>query len=89
MTFAIEPYDELVILLNDAFRKVQNTDPTSRSEKEQERFIFAFREFLRILNKIDTYLQFDFGNEDILPSKNEYLEYQSHYKDLYQKKFKA
>jgi type I restriction enzyme R subunit len=55
-----------------------------KSEEEQERFIKAFRELLRLKASLETFSEFSFKDLDI--GEQEFYDYQSKYLDLYEQR---
>lgn len=82
----MQPYEDYVILFNDAVKKLIIVAPTVNSVNDLEddvqklRFITAFRNIIRLHNVLTTFADFTFGDLNITPQT--YEDYKSKYLDL-------
>lgn len=82
------PYEALDLKLQEKYEALLAITPTVDSvnklqnEEEQAEFIKAFREVMRLLNKMKQYGDFDY--DDLPISHQEFEDYKSKYLDLYE-----
>ena len=85
-----EPYEKQKEKFNRQVAELKEVVPNYadvdnlKSEEEQERFIRAFRELLRLKSSLETFSEFDFNDLDI--GEQEFYDYQSKYLDLYEQR---
>ena len=79
----LEPLEKLVEKLNEAFSfcKTVRKLATSKSESEKITYVNAFRDLMRIYNKVNNYIDFDINKTDM--DMKTYYELQGLYKDIY------
>ena len=79
----LEPLEKLVEKLNEAFNfcKAVRKLATSKSESEKITYVNAFRDLMRIYNKVNNYIDFDINKTDM--DMKTYYELQGLYKDIY------
>lgn len=82
------PYELLDEKLNEKYQELISLVPTVNSvnqlqnEEEQAEFIKAFRELMRLINKMKQYADFNF--DDLPITNQEFEDYKSKYLDLYE-----
>lgn len=82
------PYEALDQQLQEKYEALMRITPTVdsvnvlKNEEEQEAFIKAFREVMRLLNKMKQYG--DFNYDDLPISHQEFEDYKSKYLDIYE-----
>ena len=85
----MKPYEEYINKFGEAFNELEKITPTVdsvnelESEKEQLKFITAFREIMRVKNILTTFA--DFKWDDLAMSEQLFVDYRSKYLDLYDK----
>jgi len=85
----MKPYDEYVKSFNDAFINLLHTTPTVDSvnnlvtEDDELKFIFAFRDLMRIKNVLTSFS--DFKWSDLSMTEQQFEDYKSKYLDLHDK----
>jgi type I restriction enzyme R subunit len=85
----IPPYDEQVSVFNETFIELIQIAPTHKSvddlrdENEELEFVKKFREIMRTLNVLQSFVEFDW--EDIGMTEQQFENYKSKYLDLYDK----
>ena len=85
-----EPYEKQKEKFNQQVAELKEIVPNFmdvsklKSEEEQERFIKAFRELLRMKSSLETFSEFSFNDLEI--GEQEFYDYQSKYLDLYEQK---
>ena len=79
----LEPLENLIEKLNEAFTfcKAVRKLATSKSESDRLTYAKAFRELMRIYNKVNNYIDFDINKTDV--DMKTYYELQGLYKDIY------
>ena len=79
----LEPLEKLVEKLNEAFNfcKAVRKLATSKSESEKITYVNAFRDLMRIYNKVNNYIDFDINKTNM--DMKTYYELQGLYKDIY------
>ena len=76
-----EKFIETVKLLKDIAPTFESVD-LIQSEEKQKEFILTFRELTRILVKLKIFREFQFTDEEVVISNQEYLNYKSKYLDM-------
>ncbi len=85
----IEPYEVYVKKFSKAVADLKKIVPTIesvdnlKSEKEELKFVTAFREVMRVKNVLSTFS--DFSYEDLAMTEQKFEDYKSKYLDLYDK----
>lgn len=85
----MEPYEDYVKLFNEAFANLLEIAPTVDSvngfvtEEQELEFVTAFRELMRLKNKLATFTEFSFDNLQM--EEQTFEDYKSKYLDLYDK----
>ncbi|MCD8529369.1 MAG: hypothetical protein LRY25_00725 [Flavobacterium sp.] len=85
----MEPYEDYVKLFNEAFANLLAIAPTVDSvndfltEEQELEFVTAFRELMRLKNKLATFTEFSFDNLQM--EEQTFEDYKSKYLDLYDK----
>jgi len=85
----IPPYQEQVTVFNTSYTELIQIAPTYKSvdelkdENEELEFVKKFRELMRTLNVLQSFVEFDW--EDIGMSEQQFENYKSKYLDLYVK----
>ncbi len=85
----MEPYEDYVIRFDEAFANLLAIAPTVDSvndfltEEQELEFVTAFRELMRLKNKLATFTEFSFGNLQM--EEQTFEDYKSKYLDLYDK----
>ena len=83
------PYEKFVEEFRLALSKMREITPTAESvnnlvdEEEELSFITAFRQIIRLMNKLTSFTEFTF--EDLGIKEQEFNDYKSKYLDLYEK----
>lgn len=83
------PYEKFVEEFRLALSKMREITPTAESvnnlvdEEEELAFITAFRQIIRLMNKLTSFTEFTF--EDLGIKEQEFNDYKSKYLDLYEK----
>ena len=79
----LEPLEKLVEKLNKAFSfcKTVRKFATSKSESEKITYVNAFRDLMRIYNKVNNYIDFNINKTNM--DMKTYYEFQGLYKDIY------
>ena len=84
----LKPYEyykdkfiEIVKQLKEIAPTVESVD-NIKSEEEQKKFVLTFRELTRILVKLKIFREFQFTDEEVKMSNQEYLDYKSKYLDI-------
>ena len=83
------PYEKFIEEFNFALAKMQEITPTAESvnnlvdEEKELAFITAFRQIIRLMNKLTSFTGFTF--EDLGIKEQEFNDYKSKYLDLYEK----
>ncbi len=89
----LQPYEKYVEKFDDAVAELLQIAPTVDSvnklttEEDEARFIQAFRELIRIKNRLACFT--DFGFDDLTMDEQKFENYKSKYLDLYEKAKKA
>lgn len=84
----LKPYEFYKDKFIDAVEKLKKIAPTIesvdniQSEEKQKEFVLTFRELTRILVKLKIFRKFQFTNEEVKMSNQEYLDYKSKYLDI-------
>ena len=76
-----EKFIEVAKKLKEVVPTVEVVD-TIQSEEEKKEFIVIFRELTKILIKLRIFREFEFTEEEVFISHQEYLDYKSKYLDL-------
>ncbi len=85
----MEPYEDYVIRFDEAFANLLAIAPTVDSvndfltEEQELEFVTAFRELMRLKNKLATFTEFSFDNLQM--EEQTFEDYKSKYLDLYDK----
>lgn len=85
----MEPYEDYVKLFDEAFANLLAIAPTVDSvndfltEEQELEFVTAFRELMRLKNKLATFTEFSFDNLQM--EEQTFEDYKSKYLDLYDK----
>nr|WP_321411147.1 type I restriction endonuclease subunit R [uncultured Carboxylicivirga sp.] len=85
----MEPYEDYVSKIDDAFKELLNIAPTIdsvndlKSEEDELKFIKAFRDLMRIKNILTTFADFDWS--DLEMEEQDFEDYKSKYLDLHDK----
>ncbi len=85
----MEPYEDYVSKINEAFEALQEIAPTIdsvndlKSEEDELKFIKAFRDLMRIKNILTTFADFDW--QDLEMEEQDFEDYKSKYLDLHDK----
>jgi len=85
----MQPYENIIELFNEALVSFLNTTPTLESvddlesEVDEEMFVKAFRELMRLKNTLGCYADFSFKDLDI--TEQEFEDFKSKYIDIYEK----
>ncbi|NCI51359.1 type I restriction endonuclease subunit R [Sediminibacterium roseum] len=85
----MQPYDDYVAKMDEAYEKLQAVTPTVESVNELETeddelaFVQAFRELMRVRNVLASFS--DFTWEDLAIDEQQFEDYKSKYLDLYDK----
>ncbi len=88
-TILMQPYEDYVELFNVAFAEFIKIAPTVDSvndfvtEEEELEFVKAFRELMRLRNKLVTFTEFSY--DDLQLEEQVFEDYKSKYLDLYDK----
>ena len=84
----LKPYEYYKEKFIEIAKKLKETAPTVefidaiQSEEEKKKFIVIFRELTKILIKLRIFREFNFTEEEVYISHQEYLDYKSKYLDL-------
>ena len=85
----MEPYEDYITLFNEAYAELLEIAPTVDSvngfvsEEQELEFVTAFRELMRLKNKLITFTEFSFDNLEM--EEQTFEDYKSKYLDLYDK----
>lgn len=85
----MEPYEDYITLFNEAYAELLEIAPTVDSvnsfvtEEQELEFVTAFRELMRLKNKLITFTEFSFDNLQM--EEQTFEDYKSKYLDLYDK----
>lgn len=85
----MQPYEDYVKLFDEAFANLLEIAPTVDSvngfltEEQELEFVTAFRELMRLKNKLATFTEFSFDNLQM--EEQTFEDYKSKYLDLYDK----
>jgi type I restriction enzyme R subunit len=85
-TIIVPPLEDYIDLFNEAVERLMAIAPTVDSvndlysEQEKLAFVKAFREVMRLKNRMDTYADFTFG--DLTMDEQTFNDYSSKYQDL-------
>jgi len=92
-TIFVEPYEVYINKFDEALKKLKAITPTFDSvndladEKEELKFVQAFRELMRLRNSLSSFADFKF--EDLEMPEQEFENYKSKYLDIHRKVRKA
>ena len=84
----LKPYEHYKEKFIETIQKLREIAPTYdsvdniQSEEEKKKFVLIFRELTRILVKLKIFREFNFTDEEVLISNQEYLNYKSKYLDM-------
>ncbi len=84
----MKTYEEYVGLFRDALLEMREITPDAldvvklRSEEEKLKFVQSFRNLARILNILNTFTEFEFTEEEVQISEQEFMGYKSAYLDI-------
>ena len=85
----MRPYEDYIEQFNEALKKLLKLTPTIssvdglESEIEENEFVKAFRDLMRLRNSLSCYADFSFDDLEI--SEQDYEDYKSKYLDIYDK----
>lgn len=80
--YFVEKFKEMVIKLREIAQQPAAID-TMQSEDEQRLFVVTFRDLTRYLQSLQTFIEFDFDQNVLTMSEQEYQDYKSKYLMLY------
>lgn len=82
--FFVEKFNEMVIKLKEIAATPAAVD-TMQSEDDQKLFVVTFRELTKYLQSLHTFIEFNFDQDALTMSEQEYQDYKSKYLMLYSK----
>lgn len=89
-TVLMKSYDYYLDLWNDEINNLLSISKTPsevdnlESEKDKEKFIISFRNLTKILNKLNTFIQFEFDKEVLKIDEQTYEDYKGKYFTIYE-----